>query len=241
MLLERAADESGQSIDPRRRQTQRLPDELWATVEQLPYLRQVVLPKAEQKLDGQRRILEEVDQRVDDAPLARQRFLVNSAISRLFEERDQLLELIEDQQRPVFARLVAELHKPRPELIGSQHDRRRVFDVGREAGRKKRVLVLGHRNSLDDEFLAAARLHTDAICPEALGLDCGNQARIDQGRLAGAGAAVEEDATVDDDELQQLACLELAGEEDRADRCTGRTRCPGTALAAQSMWRVQLR
>ncbi len=146
---------------------------------------------------------------VDDALLQRER-------GGILEEREELLELVEDDDRPVVgaARPQALLERLRRE-----HDlRRRVVGSRQERGQVvAAVAVLVGRDALDDDLLARPRLHAHALErePEPEPDDLRQQAGVDERRLAVAGVAVEHDAAVDGDEAGEAVGLLLAGEEDR--------------------------
>ena len=95
--LKRSADDRRQRVGCGRRKPERLVDKLRGGREELLDLSEVVLPEREEELDGERGAQELNDQL--------SKTLLRLPGFRLLEQRDDLLELVEDDERPlVFTR-----------------------------------------------------------------------------------------------------------------------------------------
>ena len=205
VALERAADDRRQRVDGQRLEPQRLIDELRDRREEMLDLAQVVLTKDEQQLDRQR-LAQQPHEHLDDAALHGDRILL------LLEERDDLLELVEDQQRAVRP---ADLTDAILEGLHGHDDPRCVVFGSRQQRRQVIALVLRRRDPLDDDLLAAARLHA---CPLGLQLAAcrgGQQAGIDQRGLPIARGPIQQHSAIDRDEVLELLGLLLTRQEDR--------------------------
>ncbi len=204
VALERPADDRPERLARRRREAQRLVDQVRAGAEQLVDASEVVLAEDEQHLHGQVAV-DQLDQQVDHT-------LPQRLGVRLVEQRHQLLELVEHQQRmPVLA---GRLHALR-ERRGREDGARRVVAAVRQQRRQQRRRVVAGGDALQHDLLVCARLHAQALGTQAELRRLGDQAGVHERRLAGPGVAVEHRSAVDGDEIRQLGRLRLAREEDR--------------------------
>jgi hypothetical protein len=188
VALERPPDDGRERIGGRRGDPQRLVDQLGARGQQFLDPAEIVLAEGEQHLDGQRAV-QEPDEQLDEALLRRSQL-------RRVEQRHELLELVEDQQRAV---LLTRLVHVGFELLDGQHI----------------VCVLGGRDALHDQFLADARLDPEPFGREVECQRRRDQSRVDERRLARARVAVQQHAAVDGDQADEAVGLLAAGEEDR--------------------------
>ena len=95
----------------------------------------------------------------------------------LFEQGDKLLELVEDQERPV---LLARGSDPLIERLHREHGPGRRVSVRAEYGGEHLPVVVGGGDPLDHELLPVARLHPEPLGLKALRQDLGDQAGVDQ-------------------------------------------------------------
>jgi hypothetical protein len=176
-----------------------------AAREQRAQLREVVLAKDEQQLDGPHRVADELHEHVHDRHLRRAPVVAA-------EQRHELLELVEDQKRRRLGRQRTDLLG---ETLGREHDVRRTVRTVSEARRQQLgVLRVGDRDALDRELLARSRLHADAVGPETLADRLGYQPGVDERALARARVAVEHHGAVDRDGAQQASYVLRPGEQD---------------------------
>jgi hypothetical protein len=133
------------------------------------------------------------------------------AVAGFEEQCDQLLELVEDEER---SRALGGIREPATECFDGE-DRARVvsLDEGRREVRWRAGLVQG--NAFDDQLLAHPRLDPDALRPYPFALDGRYQPGVQQRRLAGPGIPVQKDAAVDDHEPVEQLRLAVTAEEDR--------------------------
>jgi hypothetical protein len=203
IALEGAADDPRQGLVRRRSQPQRLVDEVRTVGQQLLDATEVVLAEDEQHLDRQRSA-DQADEQVHHA-------LLEILRAGLLEERHELLELVEDEQRTAV--LARRLDVLRERLRGAHRARRSA--VVPDEHRQRRGPVVARRDRLEHELLPAPRLHAQTLGEYAALDHLRDQPGVHERRLAGARVAVQHHAAVDGDELAEPARLRLAHAEDR--------------------------
>ena len=206
-FLKRRADDLLCAGQGRGHEPQALPGQFRLRLEQGVQRGQVVLPEHEQQLHPQGLFSEEVDDRFQDARLC----LVEDASAR--EQRDEVLELVEHKEgRPVLRRV--------PHRGGECLRAQNQSSVGRralEGRREERVLLLvvRARDRLERELLPGHGLHAHPVRPETVLGQAGQDTRVHDRRLAGAGLSVEQHAAVHRHEANQLLDLPVARHQQR--------------------------
>src|SRR5262249_34149756 len=129
------------------------------------------------------------------------------------EQSEELLELVEDQQRPCAARNTSE---SLAELLGGQEYALVCLIVGENRRQVLGRITLEGDNTIYLDCSGLSRLNPQQLGGKFFLNGRGNQPSVDERRFARAGVAVQEDAPIDRDVSQKLARLLFSLEEDPA-------------------------